>query len=138
MGYASFFIEDIRPIINIGQGEIMFDFIKKLFGLKTVEAEVAVIEEKAKAVARKVKKVVDVNNDGVINLDDVKEVKKRVYKKAKEVAVVNEVTAVKEVITKVVKKPTPSSSIKKEIQEPVKKVHQKVSSKKRGRKPKTK
>ena len=143
MGYASFFTQDIRPIINKEQGEFMFEFIKKLFGLGKVEADVAVVEEQAKKVVRRVKKVVDINNDNVINLDDVKEVKQRVTKKVKEAADINkdgrvDVEDLIEVLKKATKKPTPSSSvIKQEIVEPIK-PQPKVSTKKRGRKPKPK
>lgn len=65
----------------------MFEFIKNLFRFK--KAEVAVIEEPVKKVVKRVKKVADVNNDNVVNLEDVKEIKKRVTKKVKEVVDVN-------------------------------------------------
>ena len=58
----------------------MLDFIKKLFGFNKVtelEKEVEVAKEVVKKVTKRVKKVADVNNDGEVNINDVKEVKKR-------------------------------------------------------------
>jgi Ca2+-binding EF-hand superfamily protein len=112
----------------------MFEFIKKLLGLKKVEqleVEVAAVEEKAKKVVKRVKKVADVNNDGKVNVEDVKEVKKRVSKKVKELADVDkdgdvDLTDVKEAVKKVSKKA-------KKVIEPV---IEEIAPKKRGRKPK--
>lgn len=115
----------------------MFEFIKKILGLKKVEQleiEVAAVEEKAKKVVKRVKKVADVNNDGKVNVEDVKEVKKRVSKKLKEIADVDkdgdvDLTDVKEAVKKVTKK---AKKVKEVIVEPV----VEPAPKKRGRKPK--
>lgn len=112
----------------------MFEFIKKLLGLKKVEqleVEVAAVEEKAKKVVKRVKKVADVNNDGKVNVEDVKEVKKRVSKKVKELADVDkdgdiDLADVKEAVKKVSKKA-------KKVIEPV---IEEIAPKKRGRKTK--
>ena len=73
----------------------------------------------------------DVNNDGKVNVEDVKEVKKRVSKKVKELADVDkdgdvDLADVKEAVKKVSKKA-------KKVIEPI---IEEIAPKKRGRKPK--
>lgn len=121
------------------KGEFMFDFIKKLFGIKPEQIEETVTV--VKTATKRVKKLTDVNNDGVINEADVREAKKRIVKKVKDVADVNKdgnvnLEDAKEVVKKIskkgIKKPSPpKSEIKQEIKEP-------SLPKKRGRKPKAK
>jgi|LakMenEpi03Aug12_release.lakeMendotaPanAssembly.Ray.scaffolds.fasta_scaffold22398_9 hypothetical protein len=122
----------------------MFDFIKKLFGFKPTQIEETV--EIVKTASKRVKKLADVNKDGVVNVDDVKEAKKRLTKKLKEIKKLKEVAdvnnddvvnvddvkeAVKAVSKKIKKPVAPKSVVKPEIVEP-------PLPKKRGRKPKAK
>lgn len=132
----------------------MFEFIKKLFGIK--QEEVAVVVETAKNVKKRVKKIADVNNDNIVNLEDVKEVKRRVTKKVKEVADVNKdgvvnIDDVKEAVKSVskrIKKPSAEKTLPAIDEmglQPAKNSPQmpnvkplKQPQKKRGRKPKAK
>jgi hypothetical protein len=108
----------------------MFEFIKKLFGIK--QEEIAVVEETAKKVVKRVKKVADVNNDNIVNLEDVKEVKRRVTKKVKEVADLNKDGKVDLAdVSTAVKKVTKKTKVVDPVVEP-------PLPKKRGRKPKAK
>ena len=112
----------------------MFEFIKKLLGFKKVEqleVEVAAVEEKAKKVVKRVKKVADVNNDGKVNVEDVKEVKKRVSKKVKELADVDKDGDVDLAdVKEAVKK------VSKKAKKVIEPVIEEIAPKKRGRKPK--
>jgi len=63
----------------------MWNWIKEFFfGIETkVEAEVKKVEEEVKTVKRKVKEKLDVNKDGSVNVEDVKEVVKKATRKKK-------------------------------------------------------
>lgn len=69
----------------------MWNWIKKTFNFffaieeieTKVQAEVKKVEEEVKTVKRKVKEKLDVNKDGALNVEDVKEVVKKATRKKK-------------------------------------------------------